>query len=96
MYYNEHKSLYHHVRKGDYPSEFEVPKTVTYIGNHAFANCSGLTKIGIPNSVKTIGRYAFANCSNLTEIIIPDTVESIGEGAFEKCTNLKKSDFLSH
>jgi predicted phosphodiesterase len=89
LYSNGKKVLYHHVRKGDYLSEFKVPDTVKHIGNYAFSNCEKLTKIEIPNSVETIGYYAFSNCSGLKEIIIPDTVKKIGEGAFEKCINLE-------
>ena len=41
-------------------------KTVTAIGDCAFARCSSLTSVSIPNSVTAIGDRAFARCSNLT------------------------------
>jgi hypothetical protein len=92
LYYdnNNVKYLKHHIRKGNYPSEFEIPDTVICIDDYAFSNCENLNKIKIPNSVESIGKYAFSNCSNLTEIVIPNSVESIGEGAFEKCISLEK------
>ena len=41
-------------------------KTVTDIGDDAFARCSSLTSVSIPNSVTAIGDYAFSDCPNLT------------------------------
>jgi hypothetical protein len=90
LYSKNRDILFHHVRKGYYPSEFQIPDTVEYIKDYAFSYCSKLTKIEIPNTVKTIGYYAFSNCIGLKEIIIPDSVLQIGEGAFEKCINLEK------
>jgi hypothetical protein len=90
LYSNNKAILFHHVRRGDYSSEFKIPDTVEHIKSYAFSNCKKLTKIEIPNSVESIGRYAFLNCSELKEIIVPDTVKSIGDGAFEKCINLEK------
>mgnify|MGYP000084782190 CR=1 FL=1 len=41
-------------------------KTVTAIGDYAFARCYSLTSVSIPNSVTAIGDYAFSDCPNLT------------------------------
>ena len=46
-------------------TEFEIPNTITKIGNGAFENCSKLTKITIPNTLISIGMYAFDGCKNL-------------------------------
>ena len=59
-----------------------IPNSVTFIGNYAFSECSGLTSIYIPNSVTSIGENAFDKCTNLTSINIPSSVTSIGYGAF--------------
>ena len=57
-----------------------IPNSVTSIGSHAFAGCSGLTSIEIPNSVTSIGSYAFSGCSGLTSIkvyaLTPPTLET--------------------
>ena len=45
-----------------------IPDGVTYIGEYAFDNCSGLTSIDIPSSVTTIGVGVFNNCVGLTSI----------------------------
>ena len=63
-------------------------KSVTIIGNYAFAHCTGLTSITIPDSVTSIGDWAFEYCTGLTSITIPNSVTSIGDWAFVECTGL--------
>ena len=65
-----------------------IAKGVTGIGDYAFYDCTGLTRITIPNSVTSIGRGAFSGCTGLTSITIPDSVTSIGDSAFSGCTGL--------
>ena len=65
-----------------------IPNSITSIGNYAFYDCDGLTRITIPNSVTSIGYYAFQNCSGLTNVIIPNSVTSIGSEAFRGCSGL--------
>ena len=45
-------------------------KTVTAIGDEAFANNSVITSISIPASVTSIGDSVFKNCSNLESITV--------------------------
>ena len=42
-----------------------IPNCVTKIGESAFTNCFGLTKLYIPDSVYTMSRFAVSGCSNL-------------------------------
>ena len=67
---------------------YNVPDSVTSIGDSAFGGCKSLTSINIPDSVTSIGKEAFANCHSLTSINIPDSVTSIGEYAFYQCESL--------
>ena len=67
---------------------YEIPDSVTSIGNSAFWGCSSLTSITIPDSVTSISDGAFSGCSSLTSITIPDSVPSIGDRAFSGCTSL--------
>lgn len=74
---------------------FEIPDTVTEIGNYAFAGSGqwGMTHISkisfTENSKLTkIGNYAFSY-SSITEFDMPDTVTSIGINIFEGCKNLE-------
>ena len=51
-------------------------KTVSSIGDSAFAGNSAITSVTIPDSVTSIGEKAFSDCSKLSEIIIPSTVDA--------------------
>ncbi len=84
----------YHSYSNEYSGTVVIPETITYnrityrvtwIGNEAFYDCSGLTSIVIPNSVTSIGYSAFSGCSGLTSIVIPDGVTSIGNNAFSGC-----------
>ena len=70
---------------GSQVKEYIIGEGVTWIGQQAFRDCSGLTSVTIPNSVTSIGEYAFYNCSSLTSVTIPNSVTSIGQNAFSGC-----------
>ncbi len=65
-----------------------IPDTVTAIGDYAFMDCTGLTKITIPNSVTEIGDRAFSGCTGLKSVSIPHSVTTIKKGTFKNCTGL--------
>ena len=44
----------------------ELPSTLQYIRDDAFAECSSLEKIILPESLTDISDTAFDNCSNVT------------------------------
>ena len=68
--------------------DYDIPGSVTSIGNLAFYGCTSLTSVTIPDSVTTIGVGAFAGCTSLTSVTIPDSVTTIGESAFRDCDSL--------
>ncbi len=68
-------------------STFEIPNSVTSIGNYAFSRCFFLENINIPNSVTSIGNHAF-QYSDIKSINIPNSVTSIGQYAFSHCSSL--------
>ena len=67
---------------------YEIPNSVTSIGNSAFSCCESLTNVTIPNSVTNIGEDAFSGCESLTSVTIPNSVTSIGVSAFSECISL--------
>ena len=73
---------------GKEDTSFEIPDSVTSIGEYAFGACSSLTNVVIPDSVISIVDLAFYYCSSLTSVVIPDSVTSIGYQAFKHCYNL--------
>ena len=70
------------------PSEYEG-KTVTKIGDEAFAYCKNLKQVTIPDTITEIGEKAFIN-SGLTSVEIPSSVKKIGTQAFSECYSLER------
>ncbi len=70
---------------------FDIPESVTRLGDSAFRSCSKLEKISVPGHVKHIGRCAFKDCKNLLEIRVGEGVKSIGEKAFAWCPELEEA-----
>ena len=64
--------------------------TITGVGNYAFTDVDGLTKITLPSTLKVIGKHAFSY-TGLKEIEIPDGVFNIGPSAFRECYSLTKA-----
>lgn len=69
-------------------TNFNIPSSVTNLGEFAFWRCIGLMSVTIPNTVINIRNSAFAYCSSLTSVLIPNSVNNIGDGAFEDCSSL--------
>ena len=53
---------------GKKDTSFEIPDSVTFIGNSAFEYCSNLTSVVIPDSVTSIGSRAFYNTAYYNNI----------------------------
>lgn len=76
--------------------EYRIPAGITAIGNGAFLDCNGLTKLTIPNTVTTIGELAFYDCDDIEEVIFEgDGFQpvTIGKYAFRTCNYLTTVTF---
>ncbi len=73
LYYNE-KIL----------KEFNVPKSITEIGDFAFRDIN-ISKVILHDGITKLGKLAFYNCEYLTSISIPENVSYIGASAFQGC-----------
>ena len=60
-------------KEGDY----QVPATVTALGDYQFYNCKKLTSITIPAAVMSIGTGAFSGCESLAKVIIEESNKAI-------------------
>jgi hypothetical protein len=67
---------------------YTIPRSVTSIGESAFAACYYLSGVTISNSVTNIGATGFGYCFSLTSVTIPDSVTSIGPDTFINCYSL--------
>lgn len=70
--------------------EYEIPDSVTKIGDWAFCDNVNIRKIEIPDCVTTIGECAFFKCTALESLVLPDSIEVIEDNAFRGCSNLKE------
>lgn len=73
-------------------NSYNVPESVTVIGNNAFGN-EYLSSVVLHEGLAEIGKNAFADCISLKSIEIPSTVTEIGSGAFSGCRSLKEFTF---
>ncbi len=69
--------------RGSNVSYVELPDSVEYIGEYAYAYCTSLTTFEPGRNLTEIGDYAFAYCKQLSEPEI-DEVVRLGENAFLK------------
>lgn len=63
-----------------------LPSTLQYIGDKAFANCENITQIDLPEGLKNIGEGAFSGCKGLAKADLPTSLKVIGNSAFEGCS----------
>ncbi|NLA77875.1 MAG: leucine-rich repeat protein, partial [Clostridiales bacterium] len=65
-------------------------KTVVKIGENAFRNCTGITKVTVPATVTEIGSSAFYACTGLKEVVFlnTSTLKTIAGHAFYGCSSL--------
>lgn len=101
----ENKDPYTYVEKSDgtltitdydgFSKDLEIPaeingKSVTELGESAFAYHYKIKSIKIPNTVNIIGSKAFESCSSMENVSIPDSITTIQTAAFWFCTSLKE------
>ena len=68
-----------------------IPKTVTEIGNGAFADCDELREVNISEEcvISKLGYGTFSNCTQLSKLTLPkDGFETIESNAFYECSSL--------
>ena len=68
--------------------EFEEGSKLNFIGESAFAYCSGISSVTLPESLVTLSPYAFNYCGNLEEVYIGKNVKQVGLHAFASCSRL--------
>jgi hypothetical protein len=86
--FNKAKTTLIQYPAGKPDANYEIPGSVTNIGDYAFSDCIPLTSVTIDNSVESIGNYAFQYCQRLTSVTIGNSVTSIGNYAFHGCQSL--------
>ena len=70
-----------------------LPSTVKYIGQSAFAQCGQLELTKLPDSIEYIGIGAFLYCQSITLESFPPKYTQIMERTFQGCVKLKVTHF---
>ena len=71
-------------------STFEIPATVTAIGNWAFSK-SGITAITLPPNIETMGTRVFQSCPYLSNVVFDqgmEVLDQLPDFMFYECKNL--------
>lgn len=69
--------------------KINIPKTVYWLGEGAYADCKRLNNVAIPDNIISIPDRLFKGCEALADIKLSESIDSIGESAFENCTSLQ-------
>lgn len=93
--FNKDKTKLIRFSKDALQPNYEIPSSVTSIGDYAFHECRKLTNINIPSGVTAIGSYALSRCTSLTQISLPSILKEIGTYAFFDCTALESINIPS-
>ena len=91
--FNKDKTVLINYPIGSERTSYNIPDSVTNIGEYAFADCKNLKSIMVSNSLTHIGEYAFSGCTNLTCVTIPNSVTVIGWYVFDICSSLETVNY---
>lgn len=69
-------------------SSYEVPESVTEIGESAFFGCQDVTSIVLHDKVDSILEGAFYMCSSLEEMVLPAGLTTLADWTFAYCVSL--------
>ena len=68
---------------------FEIPDTITEIGEEAFCGCGGVKEMVIPESCVSIGAKAFRKMYGLETISLPSGLKNVSQELFKECRKLE-------
>lgn len=78
--YNKDKTALLRYASMQTKKSFDIPQTVTSIGDYAFYRATMLKNLTIPSQLKSVGDYAICQ-TGIKSIDLPETVDEIGDDA---------------
>lgn len=87
--FNKAKTIIVCMPDGTNLTEYEIPSSVTRIGDFAFEGAKSLKKIVVPDSVTYVGLSAFNGCKNLVSMELPDSIMAMSTYIFAECSSLE-------
>ena len=88
--FNKNKTEIMHYPAKKEDTSYQIPSSVTIIGDSCFYACGSLTNVNIPSNVVEIKRNAFKGCYSIQEITLPQGLTTLGDGAFSGASQLKQ------
>ena len=67
---------------------------VSYIGERAFMNCTGLKEVDLSDKISYLCNNTFTGCQSLEKICLPKSVSYIGCECFKDCTSLSGLEMI--
>lgn len=67
---------------------YDIPETVTYLGDYCFRGCTALQTLYVHNNITTIPTELCNGCTSLNRMWLPSSITSIGDLAFKNCTSI--------
>lgn len=61
---------------------YNLPASLTTLGECAFQNCTGITRVCLPEGVTVVPKYAFNGCTKLNGVVLSEQTATIGDWAF--------------
>ena len=61
---------------------YNLPASLTTLGECAFQNCTGITRVCLPEGVTVVPKYAFNGCTKLNGVVLSEQTTTIGDWAF--------------
>ena len=74
--------------EGSCLSSVFIPKSVSELGESAFAFCRNLQQVSIPFGVVNVEDLTFLGCESLEKVELPESISYIGGYAFSGCQSL--------
>ncbi len=69
-------------------SGINIPNTVTYVGNYAFADCKSLTLVSYSNPDTEIGVHLYEGCELLPSAFLPSNITKVPMYTFFNCYSI--------
>lgn len=60
---------------------YNLPVSLTTLGECAFQNCTGITRVCLPEGVTVVPRYAFNGCTKLNGVVLSKQTATIEDWA---------------
>ncbi len=74
--------------------KFNLPASITAIGDNAFENCTNIPSVDMSrDKITSLGQGAYKGCTGIKELVLSSALETIAVEAFAGCSGLERITF---